>query len=313
MTLDKNETMKNYILTIGTLLFLISCGNSEKQIRTETIQDTIAVNSDKVEVKELETTIYNYEKDSDFSEEMDLDLLGKVATNLKIQNKDIVIDNTNSISYNDKFTFFVISYKADTEEKGPGNDGEVDNYFERKYVFVNKIDGKILDQELDQNLCFFENEAGQPSNTYIFKKLIKLNEIVNGIGLSTEFSSSSRISLWSEQKFTIIALINNKIQKILYEYPIRKTQGESNGGGTFQMESLKTSVGISNKKNNGFFDLKIAKTFSYEDEIEEDLEKGIKAKVEPIKIKKETEIIQYNGKIYSFKTDDTYRFLKDYN
>ncbi len=305
--------MKNYVLIIATLLFLISCGKSEKSIEPEKPLDTIAVIPKDTVIKELETPIYDYENDSDFSKDLDLALLAKVATYLKIKYEDILIDNSSSISFNNKIAFLVISYKADTKEKGSGIDGEIDNYYERKYLFVNKNDGEILDQELDKNLCFFDTEAGQPSKTYIFKKLIPLNETVNGIGLYTEFGSGSRISLWSEQKFTIIALINNKIQKLLYEYPIRKTQGESNGGGSFQMEVLETTVSVLNKKTNGVFDLKVAKTFSYEEEIEEDLEKGIKGKVAPIKIKKEVERIQYKGKNYSFKADDKYRFLTDYN
>ena len=161
-------------------------------------------------------------------------------------------------------------------------------------------------------MCYFDNEVGQPSNTYILKKLIQLNETNDAIVLSTEFDSGSRISLWSVQKLTIIILKDDKIQKLLLEYPIRKTQGESNGGGSFQMEVLETTISVCNKKTNGVFDLKVAKTFSFEDEVEEDLEKGIKAKVQHVKYKKEEERIQYNGKIYSFKTDDEYRFLKNY-
>jgi hypothetical protein len=198
-------------------------------------------------------------------------------------------------------------------EKAKEGDEESGNYFQIKYLFVNKIDGKIIDQDLDKNLSYEDIEAVQPSRTYIFKNLIQLNKTTNGIALYTEFSSSSRISLWSDQKFTMIVLVGNKIKKILYDYPIRKTQGESNGGGSFQMEVLETEISVSNKKTNGFFDLNVVKTFSYEEEVEEDLEKGIKGKVAPIKIKKESERIQYNGQIYSFKKDDKYRFLTDYN
>lgn len=262
------------------------------------------------EIKEVETPIYNYENDSDFSKDLDLNLLKKVVTNLKIKYEDVKIDESNSIHYNDKISFFVITFLAEKAKEG---DEESGNYFERKYLFVNKKDGKIIVQELDKNSSYLDNEVGQPAESYIFKKLIQLNESIFGIGLLTEFDSGSRITLWSVQKLTIITLADNKIQKIVFEYPIRKTQGSSNGGGTFQMEVLETAVSISDEKTNGFFDLKVAKTFSYEEEVEEDLEKGIKAKVAPIKYKKEAEMIQYNGKIYSFKTDDKYRFLKDYN
>lgn len=94
---------------------------------------------------------------------------------------------------------------------------------------------------------------------------------------------------------------------------MRKTQGESNGAGSFQMETLETEISVSAKSTNGFNNLNVAKTFSYEEEVEEDLEKGIKAKLVPVKIEKEIEKIQYNGTNYSFKKDDEYRFLKGYN
>ena len=300
--------MKNYILTIGIFLFLISCGKNEKPIEPEKVLDTIVIHSK--EIKETETLIFSGLDNREYSEELDLRLLSKVATNLKIKYEDINIDKTSSISYNDKISFFVITYLA---EKAKERDEESGNYFQIKYLFVNKIDGKIIDQDLDKNLSYEDIKAVQPSKTYIFKNLIQLNKTTNGIALYTEFSSSSRISLWSDQKFTMIVLVGNKIKKILYDYPIRKTQGESNGGGSFQMEVLETAISVSNKKTNGFFDLNVVKTFSYEEEVEEDLEKGIKGKVAPIKIKKESERIQYNGQIYSFKKDDKYRFLTDYN
>ena len=66
--------MKNYILAIATLLFLISCGKSEKPIETEKIQDSIAITPKQSEMKEVETSIYNYQIDSDFSKDLDLNL-----------------------------------------------------------------------------------------------------------------------------------------------------------------------------------------------------------------------------------------------
>jgi hypothetical protein len=306
--------MKNYIITIGILVFLISCGKSEKPMESEKVQDTISVSPNESEIKETETLIFSGLENREYSEELDLALLSKVAANLKVNYEDVKIEQTRSVSYNDKITFFVITY-IDKNVKQPSEvkDDNLGGFLTRMYVFVNKSTGKIIDKEIDDNLCVFEHEGLEIDPTYIFKKLIQLNETTNAIALSTGFDSSSRISLWSEQKFTIITLVNNKIIKLLYEYPMRKTQGDSNGGGSFQMEVLETAISVSNKKTNGFFDLKVAKTFSYEEEVEEDLEKGIKGKVEPVKIIKEVERIQYNGNIYSFKADDKYRFLLDYN
>lgn len=310
--------MKNYILTIGILLLLISCGKSEKQITSEKKQDTIAVNPRESEIKETETLIFSGLENRKYSEELDLPLLSKVATNLKIKYEDIKIDETSSISYTDNIAFFALNYiaergkqVAENEESVKKEEDDLGDYFERIYVFVNKTNGKIIAKEIDKNLSYYSNEAGQPAQTYIFKKLIRLNETTKAIVLSTEFGSGSRVALWSEQKLTIVTLGDNKIEKLLYGYPMRKTQGDSNGGGSFKMETLETAISVSNKKTNGFFDLKVAKTFSFENEVEEDLEKGIKGKVAPVKFKKEVERIQYNGKIYSFKIDDKYRFLKN--
>lgn len=314
MALDKHQIMKNYILTIGTLLFLISCGKSEKSIEPEKLQDTIAITPKESEIKEVVTPIYNYEKDPDFSKELDLTLLSKVAANLKIKYEDVKIDETTSIIYDDKTTFFVITHiNKNVKKTSEVEDDELGDFLERMYVFVNKTTGKIIDKEIDDNSCVYENEGLKIYTTYIFKNLIQLNETTNAIALSTESSTGSRVILWSDQKFTMIALVDNKIKKLLYEYPMRKTQGDSNAGGSFEKESLETAISVSNKKTNGFFDLKVAKIFSYEEEVEEDLEKGIKGKVAPVKMKKAAERIQYNGKNYSFKADDKYRFLLDYN
>lgn len=307
-------TMKNYILTIGTLLFLISCGKNEKQIEPKKSQNTIVAHLKEPEIKETETLIFSGLENREYSEELDLSLLSKIATNLKVKYEDIRIDETSSISYNDKTTFFVIAYIIkNVKQPSEVEEDELGDFLERIYVFVDKSNGNIIDKEIDKNLGIHEHEGLKIYKTYIFKKLIQLNETTSAVALSTESSTDSRITLWSDQKFTLIALVDNKIKKILYEYPMRKTQGESNGGGSFQMEVLETAVSISNKKTNGFFDLKVAKTFSYEEEVEEDLEKGIKGKVAPIKIKKEVERIKYDGKSYSFKKDDKYRFLLDYN
>ncbi|AOW08887.1 hypothetical protein [Flavobacterium gilvum] len=306
--------MKNYILTIGAILFLISCGKKEKPIDLEKKQDTIVANLKEPRVKEVETTIYDYKQNHEFSEELDKVLLAKVAANLKINYEDIQIDGTSSVSYNDKTAFFVVAYINKNVKQSSGvEEDELGDFLERIYVFVDKYNGNIIDKETDNNLGIYEHEGLKIYKTYIFKKLIQLNETTGAVALSTESSTDSRVTLWSDQKFTLIALVDNKIKKILYEYPMRKTQGESNGGGTFQMETLETIISVSNKKANGFYDLNVAKTFSYEDEVEEDKEKGIKAKVEPVKFMKEVERIKYNGRIYSFKNDDTYRFLKDYN
>ena len=90
-------------------MFLISCGKGEIPIEPEKIHDAVAVNSNKAEIKEVETVIYNYKLDSNFSKELDLALLAKLAANLKIKYEKIQIDKTSSISYANDIALFIIS------------------------------------------------------------------------------------------------------------------------------------------------------------------------------------------------------------
>ncbi len=303
--------MKKCVLVLGLILFLISFGKSKKQNDDKHTQEEIFYYlKDSIKKKEINTPIYNHGNYECYVEKVDTTLLFKIASNLKIPYSDINVEESSSIDFNNSITFLVFSFKMKYEEQ-PNSDN-IEYSIERKYVFVSKRDGKILDEETDSNLSYFNNEATGFSKSYVLKNIIKLNDTTNAIALKTETSGGGRISLYSRQLFTIITLEHNKIKKILYEYPVRKTQGESNGGGSFQMEVLETDISVSNLKTNGFYDLIVAKTFSYEEEVEEDLEKGIKEKVEPIKIKKESERIKYNGSIYVFKKDDKYRFL-DYD
>lgn len=309
--------MKNYILLFGILSILSSCGKSEKEIAFENSQNQSLITQEESESvalakKDIEKVIFKNNDEIEDSKELDLELLSKVSANLAIKYRDIKIDETSFINYNDKIDFFVITYLVKTEtQENKNNDEELGDYFKRKYLFVNKTDGKIIDQELDNNLSYYENDAMRLSKTYILKNLIRLNANTTGVAFYTEEASSSHVALFSEQKFTIITLANNKIKKLLYEYPIRKTQGDSNGGGSFELETLETGMIISDTKTNGFLDLIVSKNFLYEVAVEGDVEKGTQEQ-SAIKVKKESERIKYNGKTYVFKKDDRYRFL-DYD
>jgi len=303
--------IKTYLILIGTFLFLSSCEKNKKQaIEENNTALALHAQAENVKQKVIEKLIF---KDNDaiiVSEELDLALLKKVTINLNIRYADLKINETTSISYNDKIAFFVITYFVKTEESEKENTGEDDpgDFFERKYLFVNKADGKIIDQETDFNLSYNENEGMKFSKTYILNNLFQLNQNTTAVAFYTEESSGSRVALYSQQKFTIIALINNKIKKLLYEYPIRKTQGDSNDRGSFELETLETGLIISDTQTNGFLDLIVSKNFLYEVAVEEDPENGTKEQSN-IKVKKESERIKYNGKTYEFKKDDRYRFL----
>jgi len=309
MILEKYQIMKNYILTIATLLFLISCGKSEKSIEPEKIQDTIAVNPKEIEIKEVETPIYNYEKDSDFSKELDLILLSKVATNLKINYEDIETDKTSSIVYNDDTAFFTITYVAKKWKEGIENWEENDgDYLERIYVFVNKSNGRIIDKVLDDESCVYENEALKVEKTEIFKKLIKLNENITGIMLSTLYYVSAHDVGYDETKFSILALDGNKIIKLVYAYPIQIENSDSLDGDVLEKETRNSTISISDSATNGFFDLKISKFFKYEKGKISDFENENNDKIIH-KNKKESQVLKFNGKIYPFDLKDRLRFL----
>lgn len=304
--------IKTYLILIGSSLFLSSCEENKKQAIDEKTTLVADVQSENTKPKQVEKLVFKDNESIVLSDELDLDLLKKAAKNLNINYSDLRVNETTSVSYNDKITFFVITYLVDTKEHGQEADEyDLGDYFERKYLFVNKADGKIITQEADFNLSYNENEGMKFSKTYILKDLIRINENTTGVAFYTEEASSSRVSLYSQQKFTILALVNNKIKKVLYEYPIRKTQGDSNGRSSFELETLETGLIVSNEETNGFLDLIVSKNFLYEVVDEADEEKGTEEQ-RTMKVKKESERIKYNGQAYMFKKDDRYRFL-DYN
>lgn len=285
----------------------------KKQIIEEKAALSEQIQPEKIMQKPVEKLLF---KDNDaiiVSEELDLNLLKKAVANLNIRYADLRINETTSVSYNDQIAFFVITYLVKTEEpeKRIAEEDDPGDYFERKYIFVHKEDGKIIDQQADFNLSYNENEGMHFSKTHILKNLIQFNENTTGVAFYTEEASGSRVSLYSQQKFTILALVNNKIKKLLYEYPIRKTQGDSNGRASFELETLETGLIISNEETNGFLDLIVSKNFSYEVAVEGE-EETDSTEQSSIKVKKESERIKYNGQAYAFKKDDRYRFL-DYN
>ena len=302
--------IKTYLIIIGTFLFFSSCDKNKKQTNEKDAVLSAHVLSEDFKPQPIKKLIFKDNENIVLSDELDLDLLKKAVKNLNIRYSDLRFKETTSVSYTDEIVFFVITYFVKTEEKRREVD-ELGDYFERKYLFVNKADGKIIAQEIDNNLSYYENDAMPLSKTYIFKNLIQLNENTSAIAFYTEESSGSRVSLYSQQKFTILTLENNKIKKLLHEYPIRKTQGDSNGEESFELETLETGMIISDTKTNGFLDLIVSKNFLYEVAVEGDVDAGTQEQ-HNLKVKKESERIKYNGKVYLFKKDDRYRFL-DYN
>lgn len=307
--------MKKTILLSAVLMLLFSCGKNEKVKNDAEVQYQELLSETQAHLghnkKPLRKLIFKNLDEIEDSQEMNLDLLSKVASNLNIKYSDIKIKETSSINYDEQTAFFALTTVSHDKKafKTSDDDEELGNYYQRKYLFVNREDGSIIAEEFDENLGYYDNEAIQFSKSHILKDLFFLNENTPAIAFYTEASASSRIVLYSEQKFTLVTLVDNEIRKVLYEYPIRLTNGDSNGSGTFQIETLETGMSFSNDKTNGYFDLIITKNFSYEEAVENDLENGVKEKSD-LKIKKELEKIKYNGREYVFHRDDKLRFLE---
>ncbi|WP_281231425.1 hypothetical protein [Flavobacterium gelatinilyticum] len=297
--------IKSYLIISGIFLFFSSCGKNEKQSSDE-ITPTLAVQTDS-KPKAVEKLIFKKSEDIVPSDLLNLSLLRKTAENLKIKYSSIKTEDVSSVNYNDKVTFFVICTINKTEKAKKGEEN-LGNFYERRYVFVNNEDGKILAEEIDDNLGYYENEGLRVSKSHILKDLLQLNETTSAIAISTEVYSNSRVVMYSEEKFTIVTFDGKQIKKVLYEYPIRMANGDSNGSGTYQIETLETGISVSDTQTNGFYDLLVSKVFTYEEAAEADPEHEIEQKND-LKFKKEFQRLKYDGNSYSFKKDHENRFL----
>lgn len=235
-----------------------------------------------------------------FSDTLNIKLLHKVCDNLNIKFSDVFTDKSHSIDFKTDKTFFALQYIIKNTKDG--------NLYTTKYLFADNSNGRVIDQ-IDDEESFYDEEAVQPSPSYILKNKIKFNDNITGIGIITEESVRSCATLYSQQKISIISLSSNKIINLLDRYIIRKTQGESNCRGNYEIEILEKSIDLMKTKTNGLFNLSVTKVFTYEDIIEENLDKNIKGK-KIVKDKTETEKLTFNGINYNFIKDDVLRFLK---
>lgn len=236
----------------------------------------------------------------EFSDTLNIELLHRACQNLKIDFDDIYIHKSHSLSFTSEITFFAIQYIVKNTIDG--------NLYKIKYLFVHNCNGRVID-EVDDKFSYYDKEAVQASPSYLLKNEIKLSKNTVGIGVITEEAGNGCVSLYSRQYLSIISLRTGKIKIFLNNYPIRKTQGESNCAGTHEIEILENSIKLMNDKTHGFFDLLVTKEFTYENATEENPAKNIKAK-DILKTKTETEKLLFNGVEYTFKKDDILRFLK---
>lgn len=232
---------------------------------------------------------------------LDIELLKLVCTKSEYAFDNIYLDKSFSKNYAENITFYSIRYITEKLE--------TENYYTTTFLFVND-NGNILGELNNKDLSYSDNEVGQPYPTKILKNNIPISENLNGIGIITEFSSPSRIALYSEELLNVIILDNDSLKIIIENYPIRKTQGESNGWGNYEIEISESLIYIGKEKSYNFNDLKVVNNYTYEKHIEKDSLKSIKELNKKDEIK-EIEIIKYNGEKYNFKKNE-YKFLKGY-
>ncbi|MFH6993019.1 hypothetical protein [Flavobacterium sp. FlaQc-48] len=295
--------MKKHLLLSGILLLLLSCGKKEISSGDEKLQNDTLVAQIQSENNGLENAIggvlFTNTDSIDDSKELDLNLLAKVISQTNIKYADIKRDKTSSVKFNDQITFFVIAYAVENVNK------EVGISIERKYVFARTINGKIIAQEDDGNLTYFEDEVVQISKSHIFKKLIRLNETTAGIAFYTRFNAGGGQVQFLKEKLTIVTLDDTKIKKVLYNYTIGRANTSTIDGTTDQTETLVSGLRVSDAQTNGFYDLIISKNFSCEESnMSDDIDVKANAKT-----KKETEVLKYNGKNYTFDATDKMRFI----
>lgn len=298
--------MKKYFLMSGIVLFLFSCKKNESiPVEDKKLNDTIVTQKqpEATSMKNaIDGVIFTSTDSIKESKELDVQLLQKIAPQLKIKYSDIKVDKTSSISYNDQIVFFIITYAEAFDNK------EKDVSLERKYVFANKNDGKILASESDAELSHLEDEVIQASKSIILKDLIKLNEETAGIAFYTDLGAGAVAQYW-QRKFTIITFADSNIKKVLNNYTIGRGNSEMKNDTTDKIETLEAGLEVSKNKTNGFYDLIVSKSFVYE-EWNRNGDEDTQGKT---KVKKETEVLKYNGKNYTFDTKDKMRFLRNVN
>lgn len=226
-----------------------------------------------------------------YSDTLNIELLHNVCDNLGIKFSNVLINKSQSISFSSDKTFYALQYIIKNTED--------ENLYTTKYLFVENSDGQVIDH-IDDKDSYFLEEAVQPSPSYILKNKIKLSNDIIGVGIITEESVRSCATLYSQQKISIISLSNNKIMTLLDGYPIRRTQGESNCSGNYEVEILEKSIDLMKSKTNGLFNLLVTKIFTYENVVESNEDKKIKGQ-KIVNSKTETERLIFNGTSYDFK------------
>ena len=229
----------------------------------------------------------------EYSDYLNVELLHKVCDNLQLKFSDVYINKSKSINFQTDKTFFAIQYIFKRTKNG--------NLYTTKYLFANNSNGKVIAQT-DNAESYSDQEAVQPSPSYILKSPINLSNDTIGVGVIKEESVNSYATISAIEKISIVTLTSNKLKVVLENYPIRESHGESNCAGNYEIENLDKTIEIMDNKIHGMSDLFITKKFTYENVIGE--KENIK------KEKYETEILVFDGEKYNFKVDNALRFIK---
>ncbi len=235
--------------------------------------------------------LFNTYGEREYTEELNVDLLKIICKNSDLAYSSIYFDHSYSKVISDAYTFYSIRYITKKLE--------FETLYTTKFLLVD-AKGTIIKELSDPNLSYSTDEVLQPYATRILSKLIPIRDKYSGIGIITEFYSGSRISLYSEQLLSIILLDQNNSKIILKDFPIRKTNGESNGMGNYELETMENSMYLETTKSHDFYDLKVVKDFKFEENLNDSIVKN--------KHKKDIEFLKFTGKSYTFKAHQ-YVFL----
>jgi hypothetical protein len=225
-----------------------------------------------------------------FSQVKDTLLLTKVLKELKLNANEIHMQLTSDkvLPFSTDKTFFVIP-KYKTNEKD-----DYDHYFyefDAYLIIADNVNGKILNTFFEPNA--WTSDAINIEGIDIDTGLYNLNKKTRAIGIRVNYSGSSRPNPYSQTDLSLFIPENNKLNRILKDFPISEFYGEWDLNCSGELTTTNSLIHIDSLKNNGFYNL-IIKTKT---------EKTIKTPInndciEKVNTYQSTKKLKFDGKEY---------------
>lgn len=239
--------------------------------------------------------------DMKYSEKLNVELLKKSCSVLKIKFETIELLRSSSMQFDEKSTFFAINIKYfDVKENIL--------CFTPLFFLINNKSYKIIN--IEKNLNEFEcceNEAGGYSKPNILKKTISLNQKFKSIGIVFESHYGGCAGGGTNNELLIINPVNKGFNKIINKLPIVISAHEGGCNGNYEREIQESTLEISNKKTNNYFDIKVKTKIEFEKNKEENLDKNEKP-FNQIKKKTLVNTVHFDGENYKFKNSELIYF-----